>query len=229
MGRLRARWLGVVLFIIVLAGGVAWLSTFLSSRGMDWAARFSEIASFVLAGLGLVPLLAGKIAQWVPAPKIKDEQVNDDVNSLAAALRAQGRDAAVLLGANVYDRLPMPIRWEPARDVAGTGPGLIEDEMGAHGDSLTGTFDEVLEFFRQLPEPRLVVLGEAGAGKTVLAAELARRLLAARQADDPVPVVVPVTAWDPVKTTLFDWIARQLASGIQLQAGDQRFCVRSAC
>jgi len=105
MGRLRARWLGVVFLIIVLAGGVAWLSTFLSSRGMDWAARFSEIASFVLAGLGLVPLLAGKIAQWVPTPKIKD------------------------------------------------------------GDCLTGTFDEVLEFFRQLPEPRLVVLGEAGAGK----------------------------------------------------------------
>ena len=45
--------------------------------------------------------------------------------------------------------------------------------------------DEVLEFFKQLPQPRLVVFGEAGAGKTVLAMDLARRLLAARQGGDP--------------------------------------------
>lgn len=82
MGRLRTRWLGVVLLLIVVAGGVAWLSVYLSSRGFDWAARFSEIASFVLAALSLVPLVAGKIAQWVPTPKIKDEQVDYDANAL---------------------------------------------------------------------------------------------------------------------------------------------------
>ena len=209
MGRLRTRWLGVVVLLLVVAGGVAWLSDYLSSRGFDWAARFSEIASFVLAALGLVPLVAGKIAQWVPTPKIKDEQVNYDANALAAALRAQGRYAAVLSGANVYDRLSMPVRWVPALEVPGTDTRLVQ-AGAASTDDLTGTFDDVLGFFRRLPEPRLVMLGDAGAGKTVLAAELAQRLLASRQDGNPVPVVVPVMAWDPAKTTLFDWIAEQL-------------------
>ena len=210
MGRLRTRWLGVVLLLVVVAGGVAWLSEYLSSRGFDWAARFSEIASFVLAALGLVPLVAGKVAQWVPAPKIKDEQVDYDANALAAALRAQGRYVAVLPGANVYDRLPMPVRWVPALEVPGADTRLLQAGAVASTDDLTGTFDDVLEFFRRLPEPRLVVLGDTGAGKTVLAAELARRLLDSRQGGNPVPVVVPVMAWDPAKTTLFDWIAEQL-------------------
>ncbi|HLH59996.1 MAG TPA: hypothetical protein VKV33_12685, partial [Streptosporangiaceae bacterium] len=166
VGRLRVRWLAVVLLFLLLAGGVAWLSAFLSSRGFDWAARFSEIASFVLAALGLVPPVVGKIAQWVPPPKIKADQIDYDVNALAAALRAQGRHAAAVPGVSVYDRLPMPVRWTPAPGVPESGP--IQAGTAA-ADDLSGTFDDVLEFFRSLPEPRLVLLGEAGAGKTILA------------------------------------------------------------
>lgn len=210
MGKLRVRWLGVALLLVVLAGVAAWLGAFLSSRGLDWAAKFSEIASLVLAAVGLLPPLVGKITQWAPPPKIRDEQVDQDANALAAALRAQGRNAAVHPGVNLYDRLPMPVRWAPAPEVLGIDPGLLKVMPPASADYLSRTFDDVLEFFRQLSEPRLVVLGEAGAGKTVLATELARRLLSARESGGLVPVIVPVTAWDPVKVSLFDWIAGQL-------------------
>jgi hypothetical protein len=44
----------------------------------------------------------------------------------------------------------------------------------------------------------------------MLVTELARRLLAARAVGDPVPVVIPMAAWDPRRTTLFDWVSGQL-------------------
>jgi hypothetical protein len=185
----KLRWgrgFGVALLFVVLAAGAAVLGVFLSKRGLDWAAKFSEIAAFVLAGLAFVLPAAGKIVRWLPAPRIKDEQVEHDVADLAAALRAQWRFEGVQPGGNVYDRLPMPVRWEPAEEVmSGIWAGILGFKAADSEEGMTGTFDEVLEFFRQLPEPRLVVLGEAGAGKTVLAMELARRLLAARKTAIP--------------------------------------------
>jgi hypothetical protein len=163
----------VVLFA-AFAAGLAWLVAFLRPHGLDWTAKFSEIASLALAGLALLLPAAGRVWRWLPAPRIKDEQVESDVNDLAAALRAQGRISAALPGVSVYDRMPMPVRWHPVGQTAS-------------GKDLGGTFDEVLEYFRQLAEPRLVVLGAAGAGKTVLAVELARRLLAGRRPDDSEP------------------------------------------
>ena len=222
----------MALFFVVLAAGAAVLGAFLSRRGFDWAAKFSEIASFVLAALAFLLPVAGKAAQSLPAPRIKDEQVQHDVADLAAALRAQGRFEGVQPGANIYDRLPMPVRWEPAEEVMpGTWLGIPGFAAADPDETLGGTFDEVLEFFRQLPEPRLVVLGEAGGGKTVLAMELARRLLAARQSGDPVPVIVPVAAWDPQKTSLFDWIAGQLIrtnSGLARRVSDGRRTITRA-
>ena len=181
-------------------GAAAWLTTFLARHGFEWSARFSEIASFVLAVLvALVPLAiaAGRSALWLPAPRVRDEQIASDLSDLAAALRAQGRTEAVLPGVSIYDRLPMRVRWESAATGA--------------GDGRAGTFHDVIEFFSGLPERRLVVLGEAGAGKSVLATELARSLLAHRASEDPVPVIFSMVGWNPEKATLFDWMSGQLA------------------
>jgi hypothetical protein len=212
MRKLRARWLGVTLAFVVLAAGAAWLGVFLSRRGLDEAAKVCEVASFVLAAGAVLLPAAGRVVRWLPAPRLKDEQVDSDVADLAAALRIQGRGyEGALSGLYVYDRLPMPVRWRAANEFSSESrPGAPDAGSAIHAEGLTGTFDEVLEYFRQLPDSRLVVLGRAGAGKTVLATELARRLLAARQSDDPVPVIIPVTAWDPRQMTLFDWVADQL-------------------
>lgn len=190
-----------MLLIVGLAmGAAAWLTTFLARHGFEWSARFSEIASFVLAVLvALVPLAiaAGRFALWLPAPRVRDEQIASDLSDLAAALRAQGRTEAGLPGVSIYDRLPMRVRWESA--AAGAGDGR------------EGTFHDVIEFFSGLPERRLVVLGEAGAGKSVLATELARSLLAHRASEDPVPVIFSMVGWNPAEATLFDWMSGQLA------------------
>jgi len=213
MHNLRARWLGVAAVCLAFAGAAAaaWFTYYLSHRGLDWAAKFSEIASFVLAACGVLVPVASKFARWLPAPRLKDEQVESDVAGLAAALRVQGRLDRAVSGLYVYDRLPMPVRWQPSIEQS---PGLHTSQAdpgpAADPDPASGTFDDVLDYFRGLSESRLLVLGEAGAGKTVLVTELARRLLAARQPTDPVPVIIPVTAWDPRQASLFDWVSEQL-------------------
>ena len=232
MLKLRARWLGVALVFIVLAAGAAWLGTFLSRRGLDQAAKFSEVASFVLAAGAVLLPVAGKVVRWLPAPRLKDEQIDSDVADLAAALRIQGRFEGALSGLYVYDRLPMPVRWQAAEELSSASRPMAPDAgLANQAGGLTGTFDEVLEYFRQLRESRLVVLGPAGGGKTVLATELARRLLAARQPADPVPVIIPVAAWDPRQTRLFDWVAEQLIrinSGLAQRVSDGRVVITRA-
>ncbi|MFI6280878.1 NACHT domain-containing protein [Streptomyces sp. NPDC050988] len=80
---------------------------------------------------------------------------------------------------------------------------------------LDGRFDAVIgqlaERYEQLPQRRLVVIGEPGAGKTVLATLLTLGLLGARQPGGRVPVLLPVSTWDPVREPLDDWIVRTLA------------------
>jgi tetratricopeptide (TPR) repeat protein len=187
-----------VLFLgLLLAAAAAWLTSFLARRGFDWSAQFSEIASLILAVLLALLQAAGQLALRLPAPKVRADQIAADVSDLAVALRAQGRTEAALPGVNVYDRLPMRIRWESA-------------DAESRGGS-TGTFNDVIEFFRELPEQRLVVLGEAGAGKSVLVTDLARSLLARRGSEDPVPVIFSMVGWNPGRTTLFDWMSGQLA------------------
>jgi len=68
----------------------------------------------------------------------------------------------------------------------------------------------------QPPGRRLVVVGEAGSGKTVLALDLVRGLLERRQPKDPVPVLLPVGSWLPRAASLHDWMIEYL--GVDLAA-----------
>jgi hypothetical protein len=66
----RQRWLGVLFLGLLAVGAAVWLTAFLARRGFDWSARFSEIASFVLAALVLLVPVAGRLAIWLPAPRV---------------------------------------------------------------------------------------------------------------------------------------------------------------
>src|SRR5262249_57141882 len=77
--------------------------------------------------------------------------------------------------------------------------------------AVAGRVEQVADVYRHIPSGRLVILGKAGAGKTVLAARLALDLLATRQPDQPVPVIVSVGSWNPATTPLTTWLAGLLA------------------
>lgn len=75
---------------------------------------------------------------------------------------------------------------------------------------LAGTGPQIVEVLEHIPTGRLVVLGEPGAGKTVLMIRLVRDKLLTWRPDEPVPVLCPVASWNPASTKLHDWLAGML-------------------
>jgi hypothetical protein len=55
-----------------------------------------------------------------------------------------------------------------------------------------------------------VVLGRAGAGKTILAIRFTIDYINLRAGKDPVPVIFSLASWDPTSTSLRDWLTTRL-------------------
>lgn len=77
----------------------------------------------------------------------------------------------------------------------------------------------LLEQFRALPARRLVILGEGGSGKSVLALMLAHGLRRTAAQGEGLAVVVPVDQWDPVREDVAGLLARYLGRVHGLRSG----------
>ncbi|MFD5892179.1 NACHT domain-containing protein [Streptomyces sp. NPDC060334] len=106
------------------------------------------------------------------------------------------------------------------RDLA----GLVRDELRDELDGLqvyrpyplpvcgrAAPKDDVLGMYRRTPAGRLVILGESGSGKSVLALRLARELIDNHTAGAPVPVVFALRTWNEPTTGWRQWLAGTLA------------------
>lgn len=208
--------------LALVALGVYLLGRFLSTKGMSWAGEFGSIASFFLAGFVFVVPLFGRWLRGAPPPSLVSvAQAGDD---LAATLARQWTEEEQLRRIN--DPRPLPVRWEVTSmaetAMLGTPYGVISDDVNALPlSAFAGQFNEILPVFNRVPGRRLVILGPAGAGKSVLVMKLARELLAVRQASMPVPVIISAATWNT--DSLTEWIADQLASnhpGLALRVKD---------
>lgn len=113
----------------------------------------------------------------------------------------------------LHDPAPLPVRWH-------LGPAELRDQwtnvlrlpVGTSGEPLhlDGRIEQLRETYRSVPSGRLVFLGPAGAGKTVLASRLALDLLEDLPPGGPVPVIVSVGSWNPETTSLKVWLTGQL-------------------
>ncbi|MFH8659771.1 hypothetical protein [Streptomyces afghaniensis] len=145
-------------------------------------------------------------------PPLNPGALADD---LALALKEQWLEEATARG--LRDPRVLPLAWTATdRDVARlprTANARVL-RMRLNG-RLDGRFDEsvaqLAAGYDQLPNRRLVAIGEPGSGKSVLAILLTLGLLGAREPGGPVPVLLPASSWDPVREPLDDWIVRALA------------------
>jgi uncharacterized protein YjbI with pentapeptide repeats len=92
--------------------------------------------------------------------------------------------------------------WWPAPPPAGT--------WAAGPDDLAGEGGDLVNALARVPTGRLVVLGERGAGKTMLMVRLVLDLLARRGDGCPVPILACMASWNPVGQDLRDWLGTQL-------------------
>jgi hypothetical protein len=109
---------------------------------------------------------------------------------------------------------PLRVRWSSTtRPVAVAAFIVRGDAVRADRPlrlKLDGDLSDLVDKFRLLPARQLVVLGEPGAGKTVLAVLLTLGLINDLKGDDPVPVLLPLSSWKPHREHLYAWLARKL-------------------
>ncbi|MFD5516361.1 NACHT domain-containing protein [Streptomyces sp. NPDC127066] len=144
------------------------------------------------------------------------------VDELAVAVRNQWDSEAAVRRVN--DPYPLPVAWQAADDSLTESWSLLADLArawpgGPPGDpalwppdtaGLAGRDAEIGQvFLDRAPTRRLVILGEPGAGKSVLLIRLLQDLIARRTTGDPVPVLFSLASWDPHQP-LQTWMADQL-------------------
>ena len=116
------------------------------------------------------------------------------VTELAEAGSWQGRAEAELRSR--HRPQPIVVRWSA---------------VARGGRPARGDLDDLAETFAALPERQLVVLGDPGSGKSVLALMLTLELLRTRAPGSPVPVLLSLASWDPRREHLDRWLAGRLA------------------
>ncbi|SDL61876.1 NACHT domain-containing protein [Nonomuraea jiangxiensis] len=207
------RWRGllVVAGLAALGSSVVLLLVVWKTEGLDTAADVGQVVGVVLA----LPALVVGLTMWWSHSRRPSATAPDQVMSAAGVLArlvaAQWREEAARRSLDDPD--PIPVRWQltalPVMDhaasVAVSGPvvwGGTADRIG-----------ELAVQFRGLRRRRLVILGGPGMGKTTLAVQLVRELLATRADGEPVPVLVSAASWDDKVPDVWGWLARRLKVG----------------
>ncbi|WP_447004667.1 NACHT domain-containing protein [Saccharothrix isguenensis] len=180
--RQRAVLIGCVLAAVLVAAGL-----FVTDYGIAPELWLTGLA------LGFLALLAA-LDPWLhrkrAAGLATDDNLDAATTALAHALHAQWNEECRARG--LQDNL-LDVHWIALR----SGPG-----QGGPGHS-----DAVVRAFQR--NPRMVFLGEPGAGKSTTAMLLTMGLLD-RRTDGPVPFLLPLSTWDPNAEDVRTWMTRRL-------------------
>jgi hypothetical protein len=164
-------------------------------------------------------------------------ELSQALEALAVTVESQWRAEAARRG--LTSPIPVQVRWQVTRRPVADRPWAVQPAAGddvvtARTDGTdrrqqrrkgsaaarrptaaalltAGTIGETRRMFESLAQHRLVILGEAGSGKTAASILMTLDILAHRRPGDPVPVIVSLSGWDPDAVHLADHIAAQLA------------------
>jgi NACHT domain len=210
-----AAWGGALAASVAVLLGLAW---FLRSGDLDRNNKIAKAAGMLISLAGLVVSAWSLRVTILQSRQPPTTPVDEDARLDAAATRlAEGVTAQWEAEAGLRAlRWPTPLRlaWEStARPVAAPAETITGAPVTGRVVRLRlrGHLDEVADKFLALPHRRLVVLGEPGAGKTVLAMLLTLELLARRRPDQPVPVLLGLSSWNPTGEHLHTWLARRIS------------------
>lgn len=208
--RAASGWLALGLVLAVAAAALIWLAV---GHWHDEFGIWCLAPAGILVG-GVFSSIARALRWWVASRPINEtrlrHQLNRAAEGLADTLRTEWEREERLR--RLQDPDPLPVRWNNA------DPLLTDHWANIHRDegrkdplNLAGSTNGVAEMFDRVPSGRLVVLGPAGGGKTVLALRFVLDQLSRRRSGDPVPVILSLASWNPSERELFSWAASRLS------------------
>ncbi|MEE1736849.1 NACHT domain-containing protein [Streptomyces sp. BE147] len=116
----------------------------------------------------------------------------------------------------LWDPVPLPLRCRPVpRTLADGRHSGLGPWAGAEAVlplDLEGPLEDLAVVYEGTRPGRLLVLGRAGSGKTILIRRFAKARLEARTptGEAPVPVIFSLGSWNPATTPLRDWLIGRL-------------------
>lgn len=142
----------------------------------------------------------------VPADAPADESLAQDLASVVG-VRSRDEDEHW----QVADPEPLQVRWHATEtDLLDQCEDIQRSPERHDPVPLSGQFTEIRNTFQSTGSRRLVILGRAGAGKTVLAHRLIRDLLKHRNQHGPVPALFSLSDWNPTAIRFREWMIDRL-------------------
>jgi hypothetical protein len=209
------RRVGLIYGVLVVFGATV---AIMLSRGNVIVPRLATTATLLIGLPGV--FLAWKAFRAARIEAASQTSLAKIVDDLAVALGIQWEPEARRL----YESDPLRVTWQPSDpDLVESWHALTTTARGWPGSDptdpvdwarspagLVGTDNRLTTALRRVPTGRLVVLGERGAGKTILLVRLLLDRLADRASGDSVPILVSLAGWDPGQQDFIDWLVTRL-------------------
>ncbi|WP_440104778.1 NACHT domain-containing protein [Streptosporangium sp. H16] len=177
-------------------------------------AATDDPAGLIVASLGLVVALPGLAFAFysarasILAVRYSEPEPGRIADRVAKDVLEREREALRQLLGNHYEAIDVgfSLHRAPAHPAAGAGE--------------RSRLTSVVNYFQKLRPRRMVITGEPGAGKTVLAVKLIMGLLQIRSSGDPVPIRIAAASLDsdlPLKSAVEEWLRRHLTEVYRLR------------
>jgi hypothetical protein len=151
-----------------------------------------------------------------------DGRLNVAAHRLTEALRRSWDHEMAVRGLRGIP--PLIVRWTASYFPIEVHPWVGSDDGGSLGRTVPisprGTVGELTAVFRMVRSQQLVVLGEAGSGKTIAAMMLALGLLKDPKLTEPVPFPALMASWRPDVQRFDDWLADKLTQAFPFLASE---------
>ncbi|MGC4789190.1 NACHT domain-containing protein [Micromonospora sp. DT178] len=203
MQRRGWRWGLLVVVAALAASGTAWVWLRYDFEKVNWT--WGVVAGFIGVYVVLDQTLTSRQADS-GAAAVHRRAAADELLEL---VRREPTDEALLRA--VDEPYPLPVTWRTATARLLPSWRAIGRSSDAGPMDLSGRHGTLWSRYRSIPSGRLLVLGPPGSGKSIIALRMARELPPHRDADAPVPVLLPVGSWDPTAETFHDWLVDRLA------------------
>lgn len=199
----------------VAVWAVAWCATKLygpSAKGLS-ATDTSTIAQFAVSVLALVVAVIPLLRSAQNPPSIDLQALT---RKLMTGMRTREEPEQAMLLDVSDEKIDTSFTLkEPANKQARyAGP--------------SGTLGQIAAYYNALDPRRLVITGEPGSGKTMLAIELMIKLTEHPSPGDPVPIRMALTTWD-TSLSMRDWLIRQLRSQWRITDEEANVLLDNGC